>query len=64
MSDEQPLLERRTLLKGAMVMAGVAGAAQQIKTAAAQPVAGTRLEDAKLSPNRQGDRSNWRVPPF
>ena len=47
MSDEQPLLERRTLLKGAMVMAGVAAATQ----AAAQPAPQTRLADVPLSPN-------------
>ena len=48
MSDEHPLVERRTLLKGAMVMAGVAGSLTQ---AAAQPAAETRLSDVPLSSN-------------
>jgi enoyl-CoA hydratase len=46
MSDEHPLVERRTLLKSAMVMAGVAGSLTQ---AAAQPAAETRLSDVPLS---------------
>ena len=46
MSDEHPLVERRTLLKGAMVMAGVAGSLTQ---AAAQPAGETRLSDVPLS---------------
>ena len=48
MADEHPLVERRTLLKGAMVMAGVAGSLTQ---AAAQPAAETRLSDVPLSSN-------------
>src|ERR1700722_754905 len=48
MSDEYPLVERRTLLKGAIVMAGIAG---QLKQASAQPAAAARLSDVPLSPN-------------
>src|SRR3984957_6532440 len=48
MSDEYPLVERRTLLKGAIVMAGIAG---QLKQAAAQPAAAARLSAVPLSPN-------------
>jgi enoyl-CoA hydratase len=48
MADEHPLVERRTLLKSAMVMAGVAGPLTQ---AAAQPAAATRLSDVPLSSN-------------
>ena len=48
MSDQYPLVERRTLLKGAIVMAGIAG---QLKQASAQPAAAARLSDVPLSPN-------------
>jgi enoyl-CoA hydratase len=48
MSDEYPLVERRTLLKGAIVMAGIAG---QLNQAAAQPAAAARLPDVPLLPD-------------
>jgi enoyl-CoA hydratase len=49
MSDQSSEIERRTLLKGAMVIAGMVSVAE---TAAAQPVAqaGGRLADAPLAP--------------
>ena len=48
MSDEHPLVKRRTLLKGALVMAAVAGPLTQ---AAAEPAAETRLSDVPVSSN-------------
>jgi len=53
MSDKSPAIERRTLLKGAMVMAGMASAAQSVAQATAQPVSqsGDRLADVPLSPD-------------
>src|SRR5580704_12058699 len=49
MSDQSSEIERRTLLKGAMVITGMVSVAE---TAAAQPVAqtGGRLADAPLAP--------------
>src|ERR1019366_2437951 len=44
-----PAIERRTVLKGAMVMAGMASAAQSVTQAAAQPAG--RLADVPLSPD-------------
>jgi enoyl-CoA hydratase len=48
MTDQFPLVERRTLLKGAIMVAAAAGTLNQ---ATAQPVAGARLADVALSPN-------------
>jgi enoyl-CoA hydratase len=50
MSDQSSAIERRTLLKGAMVMAGMVSVAE---TAAAQPVSqpGGRLADVPLAPD-------------
>ena len=52
MSDKSPKIERRTLLKGAMVMAGMVTVAENVTQAAAQPVAqpGGRLADVPLAP--------------
>jgi hypothetical protein len=49
MNDEESLVERRTMLKGAMVMAGIVGAAQPLSQAVAQPAVGARLSDVPLS---------------
>jgi enoyl-CoA hydratase/carnithine racemase len=57
MSDQSSSIERRTLLKGAMVMAGMVSVAETVTQAAAQPVAqagaagGARLADLPLSPD-------------
>jgi enoyl-CoA hydratase/carnithine racemase len=52
MADKSPAIERRTVLKGAMVMAGMATVAQNVTPAAAQPASqpGGRLADAPLAP--------------
>ncbi len=44
-------MERRTLLKGALVAAGVASAAEALAQSAAPPPPSTRLEDVPLSSN-------------
>jgi enoyl-CoA hydratase len=51
MSDEQVLFERRTLLKGAVMAATVAGGSKAIAQAADRSVASTRLADVPLSSN-------------
>jgi enoyl-CoA hydratase len=51
MSDEQSLVERRTLLKGAIVMAGVVGPLTQAAAQpAGQPATAAPLADVTLSP--------------
>ena len=49
MSDNSVLVERRALLKGALVAAGVASASQALAQDAT-PIS-TRLDDVALSPN-------------
>ena len=51
MSDNSVLVERRTLLKGAFMAAGVVGATQALAQNAAPPATSTHLEDVALSPN-------------
>jgi enoyl-CoA hydratase len=51
MSDDSVLVERRALLKGALIAAGVASATQALAQSAAPPPASARLEDVVLSPN-------------
>ena len=51
MSDDPVLVERRALLKGALVAAGVASAAPALAQSAASPTISARLEDVALSPN-------------
>src|ERR1700683_2509496 len=51
MSDDPVLVERRALLKGALVAAGVASAAPALAQSAAPLPASTRLDDVALSPN-------------
>ena len=51
MSDDPVLVERRALLKGALVAAGVASAAPALAQSAAPLPTSTRLEDVALSPN-------------
>jgi len=49
MTDQFPLVARRSLLKGAIIVAAAAGGT--LTQAASQPVAGARLADVPLSPN-------------
>jgi len=51
MSDDPVLVERRALLKGALVAAGVASATPALAQSAASPSISARLEDVALSPN-------------
>jgi enoyl-CoA hydratase len=51
MSDDPVLVERRALLKGALMAAGVAGATPALAQSAAPLPTSTRLEDVALSPN-------------
>jgi enoyl-CoA hydratase len=51
MSDNSGLVERRALLKGALMAAGVASAAPALAQSAAPLPASTRLDDVALSPN-------------
>jgi len=51
MSDNSVLVERRALLKGAFVAAGVVSATQALAQSATPPSTSTRLEDVALSPN-------------
>ena len=51
MSDDSVLVERRALLKGALIAAGVASATQALAQSAAPAPASARLDDVALSPN-------------
>jgi enoyl-CoA hydratase len=51
MSDEPVLVERRTLLKGALLAAGAVSATQALAQSTEPSPASTRLEDVPLSPN-------------
>jgi enoyl-CoA hydratase/carnithine racemase len=51
MSDDPILVERRALLKGALMAAGVAGAVPALAQSAAPLPISARLEDVALSPN-------------
>src|SRR5580704_16545885 len=51
MSDNSVLVERRALLKGAIMAAGVTSATPVLAQSAAPTSAPTRLEDVALSPN-------------
>jgi enoyl-CoA hydratase/carnithine racemase len=51
MSDDPVLVERRALIKGAFIAAGVVSATQALAQSIASPPTSTRLEDVALSPN-------------
>jgi enoyl-CoA hydratase len=51
MSDDSAFVERRALLKGAFIAAGVVSASQALAQSAAPPSPSARLEDVALSPN-------------
>ncbi len=51
MSDNSAFVERRALLKGAFIAAGVVSASQALAQSAAPPSPSARLEDVALSPN-------------
>src|SRR5579863_2268 len=51
MSDDPVLVERRALLKGAFMVAGVASATPALAQSAGSSSISARLEDAALSPN-------------
>jgi enoyl-CoA hydratase len=51
MSEEQIMLERRTILKGAVMVASALGATKALAQTADQPAVSMRLAEVSLSPN-------------